>query len=132
MGISSSLFSSISGLSTMGDAMSVLGDNVANTNTLSFKSSRTTFQDVLAQSISTASGSAQVGRGVTMSTIDGLFAQGSFETSSTPTDMAIGGQGFFMLRAAGSAEADITVQLRVRKVHIPLRRFWDCLPPGDE
>jgi len=107
MGISSSLFSSISGLSTMGDAMSVLGDNVANTNTLSFKSSRTTFQDVLSQSISTASGSAQVGRGVTMSTIDGLFAQGSFETSSTPTDMAIGGQGFFMLRAEASAEADM-------------------------
>ncbi|MBC8316447.1 MAG: flagellar hook-basal body complex protein [Desulfobulbaceae bacterium] len=107
MAISSSLYSSISGLSTMGDAMAVLGDNVANTNTLSFKASRTTFQDVLAQSISTASGSAQVGRGVTMSTVDGLFAQGSFETSSTPTDMAIGGQGFFMLRAAGSAESDM-------------------------
>ncbi|MCK5196597.1 MAG: flagellar hook-basal body complex protein, partial [Desulfobulbaceae bacterium] len=107
MAISSSLYSSISGLSTMGDAMSVLGDNVANTNTLSFKASRATFQDVLSQSISTASGSAQVGRGVTMSTVDGLFAQGSFETSSTPTDMAIGGQGFFMLRAAGSTEADM-------------------------
>ena len=107
MAISSSLYSSISGLSTMGDAMSVLGDNVANTNTLSFKASRATFQDVLSQSISTASGSAQVGRGVTMSTVDGLFAQGSFETSSTPTDMAIGGQGFFMLRAANSTEADM-------------------------
>lgn len=105
MAISSSLYSSISGLSTMGEAMSVLGDNVANTNTLSFKASRTTFQDVLAQSVSTASGAAQVGRGVTMSTVDGLFAQGSFETSSTPTDMAIGGQGFFMLRAANSSEA---------------------------
>lgn len=107
MAISSSLYSSISGLSTMGDAMSVLGDNVANTNTLSFKASRTTFQDVLAQSISTASGSAQVGRGVTMSTVDGLFAQGSFETSSTPTDMAIGGQGFFLMRASESSEADM-------------------------
>ena len=107
MAISSSLYSSISGLNTMGDAMSVLGDNVANTNTLSFKASRTTFQDVLAQSVSTASGSAQVGRGVTMSTIDNLFAQGSFETSSVPTDMAIGGQGFFMLRAANSSEADM-------------------------
>jgi flagellar hook-basal body protein len=107
MAISSSLYSSISGLSTMGEAMSILGDNVANTNTLSFKASRTTFQDVLAQSVSTASGAAQVGRGVTMSTVDGLFAQGSFETSSTPTDMAIGGQGFFMLRASGSSEADM-------------------------
>ncbi|OGR07462.1 MAG: hypothetical protein A2511_12030 [Deltaproteobacteria bacterium RIFOXYD12_FULL_50_9] len=105
MGISSSLYSSISGLNTMGNAMSVLGDNVANVNTISFKSSRATFQDVLSQSVSTAAGAAQVGRGVTLSTIDGLFAQGSFESSSTPTDMAIGGQGFFMLRQPDSTEA---------------------------
>ncbi len=107
MGVSSSLYSSISGLSTMGEAMSVLGDNVANVNTVSFKSSRTTFQDVLAQSVSTAAGAAQVGRGVTLSTVSGLFAQGSFESSSSATDMAIGGQGFFMLRASDSAEADL-------------------------
>ncbi|MBU0729238.1 MAG: flagellar hook-basal body complex protein [Proteobacteria bacterium] len=106
MGISSSLYSSISGLNTMGNAMSVLGDNVANVNTIAFKSSRATFQDVLSQSVSTASGAAQVGRGVTLSTVDGLFAQGSFESSSTPTDMAIGGQGFFMLRGPESNEAD--------------------------
>ena len=79
MAISSSLYASISGLTTMGNAMSVLGDNVANVNTMAFKSSRSTFQDVLSQSVSTASGSRQVGRGVTLSTGDGLFAQGSFE-----------------------------------------------------
>ncbi len=107
MGVSSSLYSSISGLSTMGEAMSVLGDNVANVNTVAFKSSRSTFQDVLSQSVSTAAGSAQVGRGVTLNAIDSLFAQGSFESSSTATDMAIGGQGFFMMRAAGSSEADM-------------------------
>ncbi len=107
MGVSSSLFASISGLNSMGEAMSVLGDNVANVNTIAFKSSRTTFQDVLSQSVSTASGSAQVGRGVTLSTVDGLFAQGSFESSTTATDLAIGGQGFFMLRADDSAEAGL-------------------------
>ncbi len=107
MGVSSSLYASISGLSTMGNAMSVLGDNVANVNTIAFKSSRATFQDVLSQSVATAAGAAQVGRGVTMTTIDGIFAQGSFESTSTPTDLAIGGQGFFMLRAPGSAESDM-------------------------
>jgi len=91
----------------MGEAMSVLGDNVANVNTIAFKSSRASFQDVLSQSVSTAAGSAQVGRGVTLATVDGLFAQGSFESSSTPTDMAIGGQGFFMLRAGDNAEANM-------------------------
>ena len=107
MGVSSSLYASISGLSTMGNAMSVLGDNVSNVNTVAFKSSRSTFQDVLSQSVATAAGSAQVGRGVTLTTIDGLFAQGSFESTSSATDLAIGGQGFFMLRAADSAEADM-------------------------
>jgi len=107
MGVSSSLYASISGLSTMGNAMSVLGDNVANVNTIAFKSSRATFQDVLSQSVATAAGAAQVGRGVTMTTIDGIFAQGSFESTSTATDLAIGGQGFFMLRAPGSAESDM-------------------------
>lgn len=87
--------------------MGVLGDNVANVNTVAFKSSRSTFQDILSQSVSTASGGAQVGRGVTLSTISSLFAQGSFESSSSPTDMAIGGQGFFMLRAPDNAAADM-------------------------
>ncbi len=105
MGLSSSLYAGISGLSTMGNSMSVLGDNVANVNTTAFKSSRATFQDVLSQSIATSAGSAQVGRGVTLTAVDGLFAQGSFESTSTSTDMAIGGEGFFMLRAADSAEA---------------------------
>ena len=107
MAIASSLYSAISGVNTLGNAMSVLGDNVANVNTLSFKSSRTIFQDVLSQTVSTASGADQVGRGVTLSTVDSLFAQGSFQSSSIATDMAIGGQGFFMLRAAENAEADM-------------------------
>ncbi len=107
MGLSNSLYASISGLNTMGSAMSVLGDNVSNVNTIAFKSSRATFQDVLSQSVATAAGSAQVGRGVTLATIDGLFAQGSFESTSTATDLAIGGQGFFMLRSPESASADM-------------------------
>jgi flagellar hook protein FlgE len=102
MSISSSLYAGISGLSTMGNAMSVIGDNISNVNTVAFKSSRATFQDVLAQQISTASGSAQVGRGVTLASVSGLFAQGSFESSSQPTDLAIGGNGFFIVRAPGT------------------------------
>ncbi|MHB1014156.1 MAG: flagellar hook-basal body complex protein [Desulfurivibrionaceae bacterium] len=107
MGVSSSLYASISGLNTMGNAMSVMGDNVSNVNTIAFKSSLATFQDVLSQSVATAAGTAQVGRGVTLTNINGVFAQGSFQSTSSPTDLAIGGQGFFMLRAVGSAAADM-------------------------
>ncbi len=107
MGLTNSLYTGISGLNTMGNAMNVLGDNTANVNTIAFKASRTTFQDVLSQNVSTAAGSAQVGRGVTLSTVDGLFAQGAFESTSTATDLAIGGQGFFMLRGSESSTADM-------------------------
>ncbi len=102
MSLSSSLFSGVSGLSTHGDAMSVIGDNIANVSTIGFKSSRTTFQDVLSQSVATASGSAQIGRGTAMSDVDTLFQQGSFETTSNATDLAIGGNGFFMVSPQGS------------------------------
>jgi len=97
MGISSALFSGVSGLNTLGNSMSVIGDNIANVNTIGFKSSRSTFETVLAQSISGASGTSQVGRGVALSAVDANFSQGSFESTSEPTDMAIGGAGFFMV-----------------------------------
>lgn len=102
MGISSSLFSGISGLSTQGNAMSVIGDNIANVNTIGFKSSRTTFEDVLSQSVSTASGTSQIGRGTALSDIGTLFQQGSFESTSSATDLAIGGNGFFMVSPMSS------------------------------
>ncbi|HPC46473.1 MAG TPA: flagellar hook protein FlgE [Deltaproteobacteria bacterium] len=102
MSISSSLFSGISGLSTHGNAMSVIGDNIANVNTIGFKSSRTTFQDVLAQSVATSAGTAQIGRGAALSAIDTLFQQGSFESTSNATDLAIGGNGFFIVSPIGS------------------------------
>jgi len=105
MSISSSLFSGISGLSTNGNAMSVIGDNIANVNTIGFKSSRTTFQDVLAQSVATSSGTSQIGRGAALSAIDTMFQQGSFESTSTATDLAIGGNGFFIV-SPPSAETD--------------------------
>lgn len=107
MGISSSLYAGISGLSTMGNAMSVLGDNIANVNTIAFKSSKSTFEDVLSQSVSTAAGSSQIGRGVTLSTVEGIFAQGSLESSDSTTHMAINGEGFFMLRDPASSAADM-------------------------
>jgi flagellar hook protein FlgE len=98
MSLTSSLFSGVSGLASMGSSMTVIGDNIANVNTIGFKSSRVTFQDVLSQTVATNSGSAQVGRGTGIGAIAGMFVQGSFESTESPTDLAIGGEGFFILR----------------------------------
>ncbi len=98
MGLASSLFSGLSGLSTLGNAMTVIGDNIANVNTVGFKSSRVTFQDVLSQTVATMAGTAQVGRGTSLADITSSFSQGSFESTDCATDLAIGGAGFFIVR----------------------------------
>ena len=106
MSLSSSLFSGISGLSTLGNAMQIIGDNIANVNTVGFKGSRVTFQDVLSQTVATTSGSAQVGRGSSLADISSTFSQGSFESTDSATDLAIGGEGFFVVRDPNNANND--------------------------
>jgi flagellar hook protein FlgE len=81
----------------MSENMNVIGNNIANVNTIGFKSSSATFQDVLAQSVATASGTGQIGRGVQLGAITPQFTEGSFETTSNATDLAIGGNGFFIV-----------------------------------
>ena len=104
MSLSSSLFSGISGLSTLGNSMTVIGDNIANVNTIGFKSSRVTFQDVLSQTVATTAGTAQVGRGTSLGDITSSFSQGSFESTDSATDLAIGGEGFFIVRDPGNTD----------------------------
>jgi len=101
MGLSSALYSGVSGLKTKGQAMSVMGNNLANTNTIGFKGSRTVFSDLLSSSISSSSGISQVGRGVSVSTVDNIFSQGTFESTESSLDVAIEGDGFFMLKEVG-------------------------------
>ncbi len=104
MSLSSSLFSGISGLNTLGNAMTVIGDNIANVNTVGFKSSRVTFQDVMSQTVATTAGSAQVGCGTSLADICSSFAQGTFESTGSTTDLAIGGEGFFVVRDPNNVE----------------------------
>jgi len=97
MGIQSSLYTGVSGLSANGNAMTVLGNNIANSNTIGFKSSRSVFSDMLSATVSGSGGTSQVGRGVGLSTVDNIFSQGTFENTESNTDLAIEGPGFFMV-----------------------------------
>lgn len=102
MGISSALYSGVSGLNTNSQAMTVIGNNLANTNTVGFKGSRTVFSDLLSSTINGSGGTSQVGRGVNVSKVDSIFSQGTFETTESGLDVAIEGNGFFMLKELGS------------------------------
>ena len=89
-----SLFTAVSGMNANGTALSVIGDNVANMNTTGFKSSRASFGDILSQSL----GNSQIGRGVAVSNISPIFTQGSFENTANVLDLAIDGDGLFIMR----------------------------------
>jgi flagellar hook protein FlgE len=102
MSLTSSLFSGISGLTTLGNSLQIIGDNISNVNTLGFKASNYTFQDRLSQATATQSGTSQIGRGTALSDISASFEQGSFETTGNTTDLAIGGDGFFIVREGTS------------------------------
>jgi flagellar hook protein FlgE len=105
MGIQSAMFSGVSGLNTNSQAMSVIGNNLANTNTLGFKGSRSVFSDLLSSSVFGSGGMSQVGRGVGLSIVDSIYSQGTFETTSSDTDVAIEGAGFFVLKEEGNDTA---------------------------
>ena len=94
----SALWTGISGLNASSKELDVIANNLANTNTVGFKAGTTFFADVLSQSISGgASGTMQVGRGVSVAEIQTQFSTGSFETTGVGTDVAIDGDGFFMV-----------------------------------
>jgi flagellar hook protein FlgE len=102
MGISSAFYSGVSGLNSNSQAMTVVGNNLANTNTIGFKGSRHVFSDLLSTTINGSGGTSQVGRGVGVSTMDSIFSQGTFESTESNLDVAIEGDGFFILKEEGN------------------------------
>lgn len=104
-----SLFSAVSGLKSNQTAMDVIGNNVANVNTTAFKSSRTVFQDICSQTISSASAPTdtsggmnpqQIGLGVTISSIGFNMSEGSTQATNNTLDFAITGEGFFIVKGS--------------------------------
>ncbi len=103
-----SLFSGISGLRAHQQMMDVTSNNIANVNTVGFKSSQVVFQDTLSQMMR-ASGApqqgqggtnpAQVGLGVRLGAINTSFVQGSAQTTGRATDVMISGDGFFVVNS---------------------------------
>ena len=96
MGLLTSMYSGVSGLTVHGNALSSVADNIANVNTYAYKSTRINFGDVMVQSL-TAGGSvsSRVGSGARILNVQNVLTQGSFENTDLPTDLAINGSGFF-------------------------------------
>ena len=102
-----SLFSGVAGIKVHQTRMDVIGNNIANINTIGFKSSRTTFSDMLSQLQSSASAptdgrggvnAKQIGLGVNVESIDLVFFDSSPQQTGKNTDLALSGNGLFVLR----------------------------------
>ena len=93
MSILGAMYTGTSGLGAEGEALSIVGDNVSNSNTVGFKESRAVFENVLGGAI----GGQEPGGGVRLARTQQLFGQGSLLNTGQPTDLALSGDGFFVV-----------------------------------
>lgn len=101
MGIGSSMTTAISGLEAHGQMLSNITDNIVNANTNGFKGSRTEFETVLAQDMGGGNTLNQIGRGVSVGGVTTLLSQGAIVNTERSTDLAINGNGFFIVGNEG-------------------------------
>ncbi len=105
------LLSGVSGLQNNQLMMDVIGNNIANINTIGFKASEATFSEAFAQTLQNATApngtnggtnAVQVGLGVAVNSVDTMFTQGTLQTTGVSTDLAIQGNGFFAVDQGGT------------------------------
>ena len=103
-----SLYSGVSGLQNHQTRMDVIGNNISNVNTIGFKRGRVNFQDMISQQMQGAAkptdelggvNPKEVGLGMTVAAIDNIFNQGNLQSTGVSTDLAIQGNGFFVLKS---------------------------------
>lgn len=108
-----SLFVGLSGLTAMGQNIDVIGNNIANVNTVGFRSSRASFDDIFYQTLYSGTGATatrgginprEIGTGVKLGSVDKIFTQGSTQSTGRLLDLAINGDGFFVLRDGAGDE----------------------------
>lgn len=95
----SALWIAITGLNATTRQLDVIGNNITNSNTMGYKAGKTYFANLLSQNLTTGTGTgiAQIGQGVMIADIATQFSQGALESTGSPLDLAIDGEGFFIV-----------------------------------
>lgn len=93
----SAMNTGVSGLQAEDQALGVVGDNIANVDTVGFKEQRAVFEDVLGHSILAGTSSGLPGSGVRVGSVQQMFTQGSISNTGVSTDVALNGDGFFVV-----------------------------------
>ena len=114
------MYAGISGMKSQQTKLDVIGNNLANVGTTGFKSSRVVFKDILYQNSSNAVGASnnlggsnakQVGLGVSIGSIDRIMGQGMMQPTGRALDVAMDGEGFFMVAKGPVAHQDGDIEL---------------------
>ncbi|KQO04415.1 flagellar basal body rod protein FlgG [Paenibacillus algorifonticola] len=113
-----SMYSGVSGMRGFQTKLDVIGNNIANVNTVGFKGGRVMFSDILSQTTAGVTApvegeqggvnAKQIGLGVSIASIDTVHTPGSAMTTNQPTDLRIDGDGFFLVTAADGEESFLT------------------------
>ncbi len=130
-----SLYSAVSGVKAHQTYLDVTGNNIANVNTVGFKRDVIQFRDMVYQTVKGASAPnasipigginpAQVGLGVKLGSIETIHTQGSMQSTGNPTDMAISGSGYFVVKNGGQ-------QLYTRAGNFALDRDGNLVMSGN-
>jgi flagellar hook protein FlgE len=109
-----SMYSGVSGMRGFQTKLDVIGNNIANVNTVGFKSGRVMFKDIMSQTVSGVTApvdggqggvnAQQIGLGVSIGSVDTMHLGGSPMTTNNPTDLRINGDGFFLVRLSDDQE----------------------------
>lgn len=117
MALSRALFTGISGLKGQTTKLDVIGNNIANVNTIGFKKSRVSFADLFSDTLSSGNGPtgsvggtnpSQIGLGAATPKIEQIMTEGATTTTGVATDLAIAGDGFFVVGGSGSSNTLFT------------------------
>ena len=103
-----SLQTGVSGLQQFQEDLQVIGNNIANVNTNGYKSASMHFEDQLSQSLANGSNTMQIGEGVATAAISSDFTQGATNITGGLTDLAISGNGFFVVKDPSSGASYVT------------------------
>ena len=114
MSITNSLYIGVNGLTAHGDAISIVGDNIANTSTIGFKRERAQFADMLGGEL----GAQRLGGGSRLGGTQTMFDQGAISTTGNPLDLAIRGGGMFVVKGSHGGQQDAQFYTRDGRMHM--------------
>ncbi|MBP2001113.1 flagellar hook protein FlgE [Paenibacillus shirakamiensis] len=125
-----SMYSGVSGMRGFQTKLDVIGNNIANVNTVGFKAGRVMFKDIMSQTVSGVTtptageqggvNAKQIGLGVQVGSVDTLHTGGSAQTTNNPLDLRIDGDGFFAVKL--SADQEVPFLTRAGDFHLDAAR----------